>query len=437
MLKDAFSSMLSQVPHAQKGAFMVAFDEFLNNVFYGNLKNSEQANQPETPNFNPEASGQAEAPGTNSDFSANNITESKINQAPFSDAAENEAAGNSFPALYAKKPADEGGFPPPGMTQESLADGLRSFLLGKTTGMEAISTILANLADGDENMLGALRADLAKADSVTSLVNYLNDILKQLPDVAERQLLFEILSETVLELAQKGELPPNSPEDAQNTQNTPVPAGTQPESAEAAKSGTPPELSSLDLESAEFDADRELAQMPKPSSLEELTSFIQKNINHTALKTLDSYNASNLLQSLINAPGVYTPLSHFIVPLQIGDVKAFGELWVDNEDNSNGGNNGGKSGDKNYHLFLTFEIEGSGRFETDLYAHGSHISLAVLHPESFMGVMKGIKEKINRIIASTDYSVKEFQTGVLREPHDLTQIFPRIVEKRKGLDITV
>jgi hypothetical protein len=78
-----------------------------------------------------------------------------------------------------------------------------------------------------------------------------------------------------------------------------------------------------------------------------------------------------------------------------------------------------------------------GRFETDLYAHGSDVSLAVLHPESFSGEMKALKEKINRIIASTDYSVREFQTGVLREPHDLTQIFPRIVEKRQGLDITV
>jgi hypothetical protein len=397
MLKEAFNNMMMHVPHAQKGSFMVAFEEFLDSLIYGALKGKEAPE--EAPKNQAQQATQEQV---------NNTTETEKNQAPVLDKS-------SFPFLYGEKLAEGRAFPPAGMTQDALAGGLREFLLDKSTGLQAMATILANLIEGaqDANLMTALQSDLAKMDSITSLVNYLNSLLTQLPDVPERQLLFQMLSETISGMAEKGELPANTPQQEQAQQALPD---------ELTKQAPMPEK----------------APTPQPaasSALEELTAFIEKNINHNALKTLDSYNASNLLQSLINAPGVYTPLSHFIIPLEIGDMRAFGELWVDNEES--GGNSGSESGERNYHLFLTFEIESVGRFETDLYAHGTEVSLALLHPESFSLEMVALKEKISKIIASTDYTVKEFQTGVLKEPHDLTQIFPRIVEKRTGLDVSV
>ena len=72
---------------------------------------------------------------------------------------------------------------------------------------------------------------------------------------------------------------------------------------------------------------------PVHSTLDSLTDFIQENINHPALKSLDSFNAANLLQSLLNAPGVFTPLAHYILPLAVDGTKAFGELRADIDDN--------------------------------------------------------------------------------------------------------
>ncbi|MCL1903581.1 MAG: hypothetical protein FWF94_04105 [Oscillospiraceae bacterium] len=472
MLKEAFSQMLTHVPHSQKGAFMVAFEEFLDAVLYGTSgkeagestggRKPAQAEQALVQNDQANTTDNEKGAKINSNSQTvqksspqgNNNTDSKINQAPILNKG-------TFPELYGKTIEEGGAFPPPGMTRDGLADGLRGFLLGRFTGIEAIEAILANLIEGtvDVNIAMALQADLVNIDSITMLVDYLNDILKQLPDVPEREVLFEMLSETVSGMVEKGELPPESgtqqaqqPEQSQQTQQTqqtqqPEQAQQtqqsqqtqQPEQAQQsqqtqqAQSRGSQEQQPL-LQNAEA-LEENKPEMPPKSSLEELTSFIEKNINHNALKTLDSYNASNLLQSLINAPGVYTPLSHFIIPLQIGDAKAFGELWVDNQERGSAG--GAEGREKNYHLFLTFEIEAVGRFETDLYATDTEVSLAVLHPESFHGEMKSLKDKINRIIASTSYSVREFQTGVLREPHDLTQIFPRIVEKRQGLDISI
>jgi hypothetical protein len=459
MLKEAFAAMLTHVPHSHKGAFIAAFDDFLNAVLSNpKLPEAQQAQEVQQ-------SQQAQQPQQAQESQqARETQQAQPQEKPVPTAKE-----GTFPHLYSQKLEQGDVFPPYNMTRDTLADGLRGFLLGKLEGMQAITMILTNLIEGaqDAPLLTAMQADLAKIDSITALVNYLNDILMQLPDVPERQMLFEMLSETVAGMAEKGEMPPDSPErnPEQNPASTPPdprPASTEetkspqtqqvqnpqtpekPAAGENTSTGTLPELKNITPEQlvklvqggeGENLTGAEKSSAEK-SSLEELTSFIEKNINHNALKTLDSYNASNLLQSLINAPGVYTPLSHFVIPLQIGDVRAFGELWIDNEAGG-GGNAGGEPKDKIYHLFLTFEIEGVGRFETDLYAQGSQVSLAVLHPEGFLGEMKDLKEKINRIIASTDYSVKEFQTAILCEPHDLTDIFPRIVEKRQGLDISI
>jgi hypothetical protein len=447
MLKDSFAGVMVHVPHAQKGAFMSAFDEFLDAIMKGVFKNVEHkgAGTYTKPQIYQQPQPAAQPPADKAQQSPEKQQTASVSYGNQS-VSESKLPPESFPALYAKSFSEAGGrvFPPAGVNEDTLANGLRGFLLGKATGMAAVQTTLTNLIEGasDAKLLTAMQTDLAKIDSLTTLVNYLNDVIKPLPDVPERQILFEMLSEIIAGMAEKAELPQES------SAKSPIPSSLMQQLEDLhAKPAQTPQTG----QSAQPNQSVPLPEtaMPKPppvpvgaesggkggSALEELTAFIEKNINHTALKSLDSYNASNLLQSLINAPGVYTPLAHFVIPLQIGDARAFGELWVDNEDKNSGGR--ARNGGQNYHLFLTFEVESVGRFETDLYAHGSDISLAILYPEGFSSEMEALKDKIMQIIASTDYKVKEFRAGILRTPHDLTQIFPRIMDKRTGLDITI
>jgi hypothetical protein len=175
------------------------------------------------------------------------------------------------------------------------------------------------------------------------------------------------------------------------------------------------------------------APPPKESTLKQLISFVEKNIDHAAVKTISNYNASNLLQSLINAPGVFTPLAHYIIPLDVGGIKSFGELWVDaDEENASARESGAK---RKYHLFLTFEVEAAGRFEVDLYADGSDVNLSFFYPESFSERAAPLLGKVNRIIANSGYSTREIRTGPLVKPHDLTQVFPEILERRTGFNV--
>lgn len=268
---------------------------------------------------------------------------------------------------------------------------LANYNRGKLSGTDALKMLTEGLflksdyteaAQNSELML----ADFSKINTMQELIDNLNSLLRDMPDIPLRERLFGVFVDIIDKMSVKNELPQH---------------GIRP---------------------------------PVSSTLDNLTDFIQKNINNPALKSLDSFNAANLLQSLLNAPGVFTPLAHYILPLEVNNTRAFGELWVDNDEN-NPNNTPGTQ--RNYHLFLTFDVESIGRFEVDMYAIGEEVNLTLLYPTRFDKEVDAMKERITKIIRNSGYSARTFETAPLKKPHNLVEIFPKITEKRTTLNTRV
>ncbi len=265
---------------------------------------------------------------------------------------------------------------------------LAAYGRGRQTGFQTLHNLVKGLfIDDDTGELSKqFTADFSKLHTIQEVIDKLNETLRAMPDMPVRERLYGAFVDVIDKMALKNELPQH---------------GVRP---------------------------------PVSSTLDSLTDFIQENINHPALKSLDSFNASNLLQSLLNAPGVFTPLAHYILPLDVEGTKAFGELWVDNDEN-NPNNTPGTQ--RNYHLFLTFDIESIGRFEVDLYALGEEVNLALLYPPRFEKQIEPMKERINKLVKNVGYSTRSFETAPLKTPHNLTEIFPKIMDKRTTLNTRV
>ena len=279
---------------------------------------------------------------------------------------------------------------------ESVGD-FSEYITALHSGAEDKLSVVESMFTGlipDEELSALLSEEFGKVGSMQELVDFMNAFLETMPESPLRDTLFDALEESVEVLANDDPF---------------IEAKKQAQSGQA-----------------------QSAQPQKHSSIQALTDFVSKNINHPALKSIDSFNASNLLQSMINAPGVMTPLAHFILPLQIENTRAFGELWVDNDDDSVPKTGGGT---KRYHLFLTFDVDNLGRFEADVYAGESSVDISLLHPPAFTRKIDGVINRVNRIAAGAGYSVNRFETGVLKSPHNLTQIFPKLIERRAGLNV--
>lgn len=284
-----------------------------------------------------------------------------------------------------------------GYMQELKASGyniehiISAYNRGRISGTEALKTIIQGLFinnSGEENsqaaeLINLMNVDFSKVNTMQELIDTLNSLLRDLPDIPLRERLYGVFVDIVDKMAVKNELPQR---------------GIRP---------------------------------PVSSTLDNLTEFIRNNINNPALKSLDSFNAANLLQSLLNAPGVFTPLAHYILPLQVQDTRAFGELWVDNDEN-NPNNTPGTQ--RNYHLFLTFDVESIGRFEVDMYALGEEVNISLLYPPRFEKEIDPMKERLTKIIRNSGYQARTFETAPLKKPHNLVEVFPKITDKRTTLN---
>ncbi len=260
---------------------------------------------------------------------------------------------------------------------------LGTYNRGRMTGLDALKTITQNLFMDDADSAQQMMTELSKVNTMQELIDTLNGTLRVMPDIPLRERLYGVFVEIIEKMAKRNELPQH---------------GVRP---------------------------------PVSSTLDSLTDFIQKNINNPALKSLDSFNAANLLQSLLNAPGVYTPLAHYILPLEVMDTRAFGELWVDNDEN-NPNNTPGTQ--RNYHLFLTFDVESIGRFEVDMYAIGEDVNLSLLYPPRFEKEIEPMRDRVTKIIRGSGYQARTFETAPLKKPHNLTEVFPKIEDKRTTIN---
>lgn len=285
-----------------------------------------------------------------------------------------------------------------GYMQELKASGfniehiMSAYNRGRMSGTDALKMIIEGLfvqnSESGENVniaeqLNLMGQDFSKVNTMQELIDNLNSLLRDMPDIPLRERLYGVFVDIVDKMAVKNELPQH---------------GVRP---------------------------------PVSSTLDNLTEFIQNNINNPALKSLDSFNAANLLQSLLNAPGVFTPLAHYILPLQVENTRAFGELWVDNDEN-NPNNTPGTQ--RNYHLFLTFDVESIGRFEVDMYALGEEVNLSLLYPPRFEKEIEPMKERVTKIIRNSGYQARTFETAPLKKPHNLVEVFPKITDKRTSLN---
>lgn len=252
------------------------------------------------------------------------------------------------------------------------------------TGRDALLQLLSLLIpQQDTDAANMMQTAVMGTDNLSDMIEFLNRVLENIPDIPERQHLCDSFESVINTMAKNQEMA------AQKA------AGYESETMKA------------------------------------LTAFIEKNVNHPAIRGIDNFNASNLLQSMLNAPGVFTPLAHYIIPLQVEDTKAFGELWVDNDNTS-----GGKGDEeKHYHLFLTFDVEAVGRFEVDAYSKSSDLNLSVMYPKSYRNRVQHLTDKITRIAAGVGFNIQNFKTGILIKPHNLAETFPRINENRRSLDV--
>jgi hypothetical protein len=186
-------------------------------------------------------------------------------------------------------------------------------------------------------------------------------------------------------------------------------------------------------------ADKTVNYTP-PTATETLADFLAKNLNDPALKTLSELNPGEMVRSLLAAPGSNTPLVHMMAPLELGGLRAFGEIWVDPSaewiDPEGKGKKGGSPDNRPVsHVFLAFDVENTGYFEMELYAREKELSISVMCPKGMEQRFSKLSEVIPKLCESQGFTTKNMVLASIFKPRELTEVFPKLTHEITGLNV--
>lgn len=167
-----------------------------------------------------------------------------------------------------------------------------------------------------------------------------------------------------------------------------------------------------------------------------LAKIIGRQAKSDELQLLSGDKIDKIVHSLLSSPCNFTPLLHFIIPVEYMDLRAFAEIWIDpNADEDEKPKKGG-SGNAT-HMLLVFDVDGIGRFESELFVQGKKIALNLLCPPAYVETFKGIGAPIRQAIAATGYSFDSIHIDRLENTHSLMDVFTDLPHKRTGIDVKI
>ncbi len=141
-----------------------------------------------------------------------------------------------------------------------------------------------------------------------------------------------------------------------------------------------------------------------------------------------------MLNSLLSSPCNFTPLLHYIVPVDYYDTRAFAEIWINPE---GGDNDAADNGEDETHILMVVDVEGTGRFEAELYVHGDDINFSLYCPPGTQDKYKVIGSSLREALADSDYRFRDVNVLPLNRDRSLMQVFKSLPYKRVGIDVVV
>lgn len=169
--------------------------------------------------------------------------------------------------------------------------------------------------------------------------------------------------------------------------------------------------------------------------MDTLADIIQREGQSAELTRLGGDQLEKIIHSLLSSPCNYTPLLHYIVPVQQDDIKAFAEMWID--PNAESMDEKGNRVTDCLHLLAVFDIEGIGRFEAELAASGKDMMINLFCPPAYVNAFADLPAQLREPIASTGYRVVGCKVDILQRQRSLMDVFKSLPYRRTGINVKV
>lgn len=168
-----------------------------------------------------------------------------------------------------------------------------------------------------------------------------------------------------------------------------------------------------------------------------LADIIGKQDQETALNSLNGDKIEKIITSLLSSPCNFTPLLHFVIPVDFAGLNVFSELWIDPNDTQESEPQKGKEPGKSIHMLITFDISGIGQFEAEFWVAGTDIRFNLLCPKQHVNTFSGLTKEFRKIVEDHGYRLSEIKVDKMENVRSLMDVFKGLPYRRTGVDVKI
>ena len=166
-----------------------------------------------------------------------------------------------------------------------------------------------------------------------------------------------------------------------------------------------------------------------------MTEILKLQSENEDIRSLKSESVENIIHSILSSPSNFTPLLHYIIPVEYEDVTAFAEMWIDPDEEK-------KSESENeithcIHMFIVFDIDNLGKMETELYVRDKNITLSIYCPEEYVDYINSFAGELRKCADTTDYRISDVNIHESNVSRSLVDVFEGLSLKRSGINVRI
>ena len=177
-------------------------------------------------------------------------------------------------------------------------------------------------------------------------------------------------------------------------------------------------------------------QKDASSAMSALTRILERQTENQDLMALNSERVEKIIYSLLSSPCNFTPLLHFVLPVQFEDLQSFAEIWI-NPNGEEDERDRPSDGTQTIHMLLSFEIDSIGHFELELFVREKVIDFSLFCPPAYASVYDSLQKDFRGCAGQTGYRIGEIRVDRLQNPRSLMDVFRSLPYKRTGVDVKI
>lgn len=169
--------------------------------------------------------------------------------------------------------------------------------------------------------------------------------------------------------------------------------------------------------------------------MDQLVEMITKQTSSGKMSVTDALKMENMLHSLLSSPCNFTPLLHFILPVQYEDTRSFAEIWINPESDETDMPEGVGSG--GMHILMVIDVDAVGRFEAEFYVYDNTVDLNLYCPKGSEAGYEDMMKSVPKLFYGSDYHLGKTQVAPFEKTRSLMEVFKSLPYRRVGVDVKI